>query len=339
MKLNAYEKKKKRILAAQSLLTVIGTGTVYAVTESLWTAGVFAVCMLGMLLLAWLLCRLSDMYISGAVNDLSRLCDNLTTLEETVIFPENEDNALSKLQNKVLKLVKILRKKNKTAEKNHENIKSLVSDISHQLKTPIANLKMYAELLDDDGITEVQRREYTEVIQLSVDRLHFLSESMIKISRLESGLIHLQPEVQSLHETVMMSVKDVFTKAKERKIELKYTGDNIETCHDRRWTAEAVFNLLDNAVKYSCQGKKIEIVLKQFGTFAAVEVADENVPIPEEEQSRIFTRFYRGSNSGKSEGIGVGLYLAREITVRQGGYMRLAVSEKGNVFSIVLPCR
>lgn len=338
MKLKDYLKKRNLIFTTEIILSAAGSMTVGIVTSSLAAAVISAAFMLGVCILSFVNYRIEDMYISSVTDDLSRLCDNLITLEEKTIFPENEDTLLSKLQNKILKLVRILKKKNEDSEKEHENIKSLVSDISHQLKTPIANLKMYSEFLNDDGITEIQRKEYISVISLSVDRLNFLSESMIKISRLESGVIQLQPEIQNLNETVMIAIKDIFTKAKAKGIQITYMGENVDVFHDRRWTSEAVFNLLDNAVKYSCEGTEISISIKQFGMFASVEVADENSPIPEEERSKIFSRFYRGSNSRNTEGIGVGLYLVREITVKQGGYMNLKTSAKGNAFSIVLGC-
>lgn len=338
MKLNDYTKKRNLIFTADVLLIAVGTSAIYIATKSIAAVIIIAAFMLCVCILSFAQYRLDDKYISGVTDDLSRLCDNLTTLEEKIIFPENEDTMLSKLQNKILKLVRILKKKNETSEQEHENIKALVSDISHQLKTPIANLKMYSDFLEDDDINETQRKKYVDIIRLSVDRLNFLSESMIKISRLESGLIHLQPDVQDLQATVMISIKDVFTKAKAKGINIAYIGENINVFHDRRWTAEAVFNLLDNAVKYSKGNSEISVSVKQFGMFAAVEVADENAPIPEEEQSKIFSRFYRGPNGRGIEGIGIGLYLSRKIAVEQGGYMKLKVSDKGNTFSIVLPC-
>lgn len=339
MKLKVYLNKRNIIFTVEFILLVICAVSVYAVTQNIKATAISAAFMGIMSAIAFLLYKLDDIYISGVVEDMSKLCDNLTTLEEKIVFPENEDILLSKLQNKIIKLVKLLKKKNEISEQEHQNIKSLVSDMSHQLKTPIANLKMYSEFLEDEDISETQREEYMDIIRISVDRLNFLSESMIKISRLESGLIHLQPEVQNLHETVMMSIKAVFSKAKAKGIEITYSGDNIDAFHDRRWTSEAIFNLLDNAVKYSNGKFGINISIKQFGMFAAVEVEDKNSPIPEDEQNRIFTRFYRGKNSRNSEGIGVGLYLSREIAVKQGGYINLRTSDKGNKFSIVLLCR
>lgn len=294
----------------------------------------------GMLILCgivFLIHYLDNLFITGIISDLSRLTDILIELEEKQIFPENEDTIISKLQSKIIKLVRILKKKNETSLQEHENIKALVSDISHQLKTPIANLIMYSEFLEDSTLSEKKRMEYTGIIRLSVERLNFLSESMIKISRLESGLIHLNMQEQSLNETVLKAVKDIYVKAKNKGTEIVYSEEkNITIFHDSNWTSEGIFNLLDNAVKYSERGSKIYLTVKSFGMFASVEVADENPPIPEDERSKIFLRFYRGNNSRNIEGIGIGLYLSREIAVRQGGYMNLKASDKGNVFSFVL---
>lgn len=214
MKTASYEIQRRRLLWSGFLLIPLGVLTVNILTGLRSAAVVTGGLLLAMQLIALLQHRLDDRYISGVVNDLSRLCDSLLTLETQAVFGENEDNMLSKLQNKVLKLVKTLQNRSSTAEAERENIKSLVSDMSHQLKTPIANLKMYTEFLEDETLPADKRAAYVEVVRLSVERLNFLSESMIKLSRLEGGLIHLHTEAQSLNETVLMALKDVFAKAK-----------------------------------------------------------------------------------------------------------------------------
>lgn len=309
----------------------------YLMTADLLVSAVSLAGCLLFCLLAYLMHRLDDWYITGIVADLPKLIDMLTELEEREIFVENEDTLISKLQNKVIKLVRILKYKNMLAKQEHENIKELVSDISHQLKTPISTLKMYSQFLEDETLPPEKRREYVRVLALSVERLYFLTEHLIKISRLESGLIHLNIESQCLNETVMKSVKDIYPKAKQKRTEIVYQEDGqIMLGHDRNWTAEAVFNLLDNAVKYADEGSRIVLSVRELGMFAEVSVEDENGAIPAEERTKIFTRFYRGKNSRRQEGIGVGLYLSREIAVKQGGYMNLRTTEKGNVFSVVL---
>lgn len=333
-----FRQYRKWVIGAEILLPLSGAMLMALLTKNMGAALAAAV-MLGLgSVLTEVQRRLDDRYMVSIAADLSELCDSLVTLEERQLFPENEDSILSKLQSKVMKLVKILKKKNADAFQEQENIKALVSDISHQLKTPIANLKMYSEFLADDSLTEQKRREYVEIIQMSVERLIFLSESMIKLSRLESGLIHLHPEVQSLNETVLKAIKDVFVKARDKGVEITYAGEeSVLVCHDKSWTAEAIFNLLDNAVKYSPSGSVVAVTIRRLGMFSAVEVADMALPIPEIERTKIFSRFYRGQNSRNTEGIGVGLYLAREIAVKQKGYLNLSCRETGNVFSIFLP--
>lgn len=337
MKKEKFEKLIHLIRGVAIITSAICTVLIYALSQSAAFTIFAGTGFLILLLCVYAVHKLDDKYISGIISDLSKLTDVLTELEDKKIFPENEDTIVSKLQSKIIKLARILKQKNESAFQEQENIKALVSDISHQLKTPIANLVMYSEFLENENLSVEKRKEYTGIIRLSINRLNFLSESMIKISRLESGLIHPDMHNQSLNETVLKAVKDVYSKAKKKNTEIVYSEERrILLPHDRNWTSEAVFNLLDNAVKYSQVGAKIYLSVKLYGMFAAVEVRDENEPISEGERSKIFTRFYRGSNSQNSEGIGVGLYLAREIVIKQGGYMNLKVNEQGNTFSLVL---
>lgn len=339
MKEHVFYKSLYALIACIVIVTIAAPCALYILTASWWVSGfVFLICLL-FCFAFYLLHRLEDAYITGIVAELSELVDVLMQLSERQIFPDNKDTIVSKLQSKVIKLVHIFKTRQEKERQEQENIKSLVSDISHQLKTPISNLKMYGEFLRDASLAEEKRREYVEIICMAIERLYFLTEDMIKLSRLESGLIHLAVQKQSLNETVLQAVKNVYPKAEMKGVEMVFQEKTrINVCHDRNWTAEAVFNLLDNAVKYAEKGSRITLMIRRFGMFVQIAVEDENGPIPEEEQAKIFSRFYRGKNSRNQEGIGVGLYLAREIVVKQRGYMNLKTTERGNVFSIMLYC-
>lgn len=340
MSTSKYEKIMNAILALCFTVTAAGSVAVYLITHNTTAAVICAVAGLLMCAAVWLVSFFSDRYVIGIVSDLSRLTDILINIEERhleEIFPGSEDTVVSKLQSKVLKLATILKKRSETELSEKENIKSMVSDISHQLKTPIANLIMYSQFLDNETLDEQQRREYVKIIRTAVDRLNFLSESMIKISRLESGIISLNIKEQSLNETSLRAIKNIYAKAKQKGTKIIYSEQSqLILPHDRSWTAEAIFNLLDNAVKYSKEGAKIYLELKCFGSFCAVSVRDENEPIPEEDRSKVFQRFYRGSNSIDTEGVGIGLYLSRVIAIRQGGYMTLRATDSGNEFQFVI---
>lgn len=282
--------------------------------------------------------QINRAYTRELVTQLDGVLDNLMSAEKNPVFQENKENLASKLQNKIFRLSGILQKQRDHEKKEHEKIKTLVSDLSHQLKTPIANLKMYGELLQDKSLSESDRDSYMEILNSTIDKLQFLTEGLIKISRLESGLIKLHMQEQKLSETLLRALKSVYGMAKKKNMEIVYKQEE-ETilCHDQNWTSEAVYNLLDNAVKYGVEGEKVVLRTKNYGMFVEIMVEDTNRPIAHEEQTLIFKRFYRGKQQREKEGIGVGLYLAKEIVEKQGGYMRLKVKESGNCFSIVLP--
>lgn len=313
-------------------------GMFYILTESirksaLMLAGCSVFC-----LLLYIQNKIYRQYTTELVMQLDTLLDRLIRIEKEPVFPENKENLASKLQNKIFRLSGILQKQKEQEKKEHEKVKSLVSDISHQLKTPIANLKMYGELLQDETLSSGDRHTYMSILKETIDKLQFLTEGLIKISRLESGLITLHMQEQALSKTLLRALKNVYGMAKKKNIEIVYEQEEETVlCHDQNWTSEAVYNLLDNAVKYGRCGEKIILQTKQYGMFVEILVKDHNPPIEKEEQHLIFKRFYRGKQQHEKEGIGVGLYLAKEIVEKQGGYMRLQVKETGNVFSIVLP--
>lgn len=328
--------KIRLVFIAGILLTLILPLALWLMFRDILLTAYTAAGMIIMLILMALLYKTEDSFTADIVSELSQLIDSLEELEERDVFSENEDSVVSKLQTKVIKLVRMTKMKNKRSVQEKESIKSLVSDISHQLKTPISNLIMYSEFLESDSLTDSERANYTAVIKQSAERLNFLSESMIKISRLESGLIRLNIHRQSLNETVLKAVREIYPKAKQKNTEIVYSeSEDLIINHDRNWTSEAVFNLLDNAVKYSEDSGKIYLSVKTYERFSAVEVRDENTPIPENERAEIFRRFYRGKGSAGKDGIGIGLYLVREIVRRQGGYVKLNTSKNGNSFIMV----
>jgi len=333
-----YKKSLYIIIFLYVFISLAVPIVIYIFTGSITTVIIYIPGIALLCTLSYILHKVDDLYISSVIIQLSELIDILSQISNKEIFPDNEDTVLSKLQAKVIKLSRMLKNKEKLEEQEHENIKKLVSDIAHQLKTPIANLKMYSSFLSDETLTEEKRMEYIEVLCMSVERLDFLSENIIKVSRLESGIINLDIQRQSLNSTVLKAVKDIYLKAWDKGIEIKYNEDGqIELSHDFNWTAEAVFNLLDNAVKYGSKGNIIYLSVKRYGMFAEISVEDENGAIPYDERNNIFIRFYRGKNAAsRQEGLGIGLYLSREIVVRQGGYINLRTTDKGNVFSVMM---
>ncbi len=273
------------------------------------------------------------------VSSLSELIACIGSLREEEIFPETEDTLLSKLQSQVTKLTHILQVQKKEANREKEEIKSMISDISHQLKTPVAALKMYGEFIMDPAITQKEREEYLAVMAHALDKLTFLTDSMIKMTRLESGIIRLHPVSRPLEQTILDAIMLAYQKAKAIGAEIRFDPPSspIDVLHDPKWTAEAIYNLLDNALKYGSPGGVITLTLTSYEMFARLDVKNEGTPIPEEEQAKLFSRFYRGKNAREKEGVGIGLYLTRQVLNGEGGYIRVSSDKAHNVFSVFLP--
>jgi len=335
---NRYETRGKIIYVFALVLLAVSVALGYFLSgKSLYAAGVILAADLLFVLLVYITKRNDDYYISNIIADLSDMLDCLMELSNEEIFPDNEDSLLSKLQSQVLGLVHILKMQREHESIEHENIKALVSDLSHQLKTPVATLKMYTDFLKQDDISKDERAEYVKVLDQAVERLLFLSEGMIKLSRLESGLIHVEKKKQSINDTVLSAIKDSFMRAQNAGIEIRYTEEykgNVN--HDRKWTEEAVFNLIDNAVKYGTAGNVIYVAVRSLGSSVEISVEDENTAIDPREYNSLFKRFFRGANSKNTEGAGIGLYLTVDIIEKQGGLVSVKQGKTGNRFNIVL---
>ena len=329
---------RKLVLITGAVISVLSVLMVFFARSSpvtmLW--GFFGVLILFALLL--LLDFLHNRYNDDLLEQITLLIEALVEQQERQIFSEAEDTLTARLQHQLLKLRNILTAQNQMLAKEKEQIKTLISDISHQIKTPIAAANTFAELLSDGELSAEERTEYITTLQMSLGKLTFLTNSLIKMSRLESGIISLKPEKNSLNEIVLQAVKTVYAKAKEKGILITFECDQaFEAVLDFNWTAEAISNVIDNAVKYTPQGGFVRLQITEYPSFLRLDISDNGVGIPEEEQAKIFGRFYRGKQSVGTDGVGIGLYLTREIINKQNGYMKVSSDENGSTFSMFLP--
>ena len=328
---------RKLVLITGAVISVLSVLMVFFARSSpvtmLW--GFFGVLILFALLL--LLDFLHNRYNDDLLEQITLLIEALVEQQERQIFSEAEDTLTARLQHQLLKLRNILTAQNQMLAQEKEQIKTLISDISHQIKTPIAAANTFAELLSDGELSAEERTEYITTLQMSLGKLTFLTNSLIKMSRLESDIISLKPEKNSLNEIVLQAVKTVYAKAKEKGILITFECDQtFEAVLDFNWTAEAISNVIDNAVKYTPQGGFVRLQITEYPSFLRLDVSDNGVGIPEEEQAKIFGRFYRGKQSVGTDGVGIGLYLTREIINKQNGYMKVSSDENGSMFSLFL---
>lgn len=222
-----------------------------------------------------------------------------------------------------------------------ERIKEMISDISHQTKTPIANLLLYSELLGEEELSEGGKQSIN-IIHEQTEKLRFLVDSLVKLSRLENGIVSLTAEQNSVKELVDSVVLALKNKASYKGLILCGPASDEEDVFahfDMKWTTEALNNIVDNAIKYTDDGS-IEVSISATDVFARIDVKDTGIGISEEESAKIFSRFYRSADVNQKEGVGIGLYLAREIITDEGGYIKLSSTKgEGSLFSIFLPVK
>lgn len=270
------------------------------------------------------------------------LTDNYSLLADEAavkpIFSASFTDTLLKLGHKLMTKTRIL-----ADERDHT--KTLVTDISHQLKTPVSALKScFTMCLEADS--EAERSDFLERCRGQMTRLENLVTELVNISRLETSMITLKQEKILLSDVLTDAVNTVYEKALSKNITIELLDPDRENdSHtplllDRNWTAEAIANLLDNAVKYSPAGSAITMRLHRFYSYISLEIEDKGIGIPGEEANRIFRRFYRGSDPAirQTEGTGVGLYLTRRILEEQGGTISVkSAVGQGSIFIIHLP--
>lgn len=221
-------------------------------------------------------------------------------------------------------------------EAEKERIKTLIADISHQTKTPIANLLLYSELLMEENLPE-DASASAEAIYKQSEKLRFLIDSLVKLSRLENGILTLSPKTAPLLPMLESLVTQYAPKADERGLTLHLEDTDIAARFDGKWTAEALANIVDNAIKYTNQGG-VTLSVKSYELFVRIDVTDSGIGIPEGNQAQIFSRFYRSEEVREQEGVGIGLYLARQIISEEGGYIKVTSRVgQGSIFSVFLP--
>ncbi len=254
-------------------------------------------------------------------------------------FSTEEESLLGKFQMQILKLYQILDSSREYEEKMRKEMSGLVADLVHQINTPLTNIQMYSGFLMQDDLPQEEKADICEIINAQIEKLGWFADGFTKTARLEENMRKLAPEKQPILPIILSAIDEVSLKAKQHENEVCLEGrQNIQAFYDRHWTEEAIFNLLDNAVKYGKKGTPIQVKMSVYELYVRVDVINYGEPISKEEYPKLFNRFYRGKNAAFiKEGVGLGLYLARQIILEQGGYIKGGnLNKEGNVFSVFL---
>ena len=280
------------------------------------------------------------MFTNKVIERLDRMLDEAQN--GTFFESSYDETKLSRLESRWKEFLETSVLSNRNLEAERHRLEQFISDISHQTKTPMTNIRMYTELLNEEvnKLSEKENEEatvdrikkYAQEIGRQNERLEFLIDSLTKLSRLESGTLEVVAASSPVNELVKKAVSAVKPKAEKKKISFISSdaqGDtSITASFDMKWTLEALINVLDNAVKYSPEGGRVEVLLSETEMYAAVHVIDEGPGISEEDATRVFGRFFRGSDVQQADGVGIGLYLAREILSKEDGYIKVISNEK-----------
>ncbi len=254
-------------------------------------------------------------------------------------FTENsfDESLLSAVESKLAHYLAASTVSAKNVQQEKEHLKALIGDISHQVKTPTANILLYTQLLSEQPLSQ-ESRLCVDALEGQTKKLQSMMDALVKTSRLESGVIALHPTYGKLYRVLEAAVSQLAPKAAAKGIAITLESTEAEAVFDSKWTEEAIANLLDNAVKYTPTGGSVSITVTDYHIFSAIHVQDTGPGIAEEEQPKIFQRFYRGQAHAESEGVGIGLYLVRQIARAQGGYVKVCSQVgSGSTFSLYLP--
>ena len=277
---------------------------------------------------------------TNEMKKINKLTEDIINDKEAHCYDSCKETLYSKTENQLIRIQEILDGRRKEAEFRQEEIQRLISEIAHQMRTPLANIKNYTEMLQEsfNETSGSLNTEYMQNLQTSEEQLCFLVESFIKTARLEQGLIQVHLQKQNLIETILNALGEIQQKAEGKNIYFQVEIPERVICeHDKNWMCEAFYNLFDNAVKYSESGSKIDVTMKQSEMFYKILVRDYGIGIKKGEENLIFQRFYRSEYAKGYEGYGIGLYLSRKIILLQRGIVKAKQMDQGLLIEINLP--
>lgn len=240
--------------------------------------------------------------------------------QEIILDSDVKEGEYSALVSKIKQIQEVLENHARSAETEKEQVKSLVSNMSHQLKTPLANLSLYAEILGKSELSKERKNEFFSKMQRQIEKLNWMVESLSKMVKLEQNLDDFEIKNTKIRQTILDAVDTVYEKLEKKDIQLDMESfEDRFLYHNRKWTVEVFVNLLENAIKYTEKGGFISIRVKSYELYTEIQISDNGRGIRQEELTDIFKRFYRSPEVENMEGSGIGLYLCNLILEKEKG--------------------
>lgn len=284
--------------------------------------------------------RKNRVEISQDLSEISEMLEQILQEKQLQYNCINSDTLFDKIRMQILRIDEINKGNMNTLEKERDSIKQLLAEISHQLRTPLANMETYLALADDERTPQSEKKKYIQSVECAEQKIKFLVEKFIIAARMENRIIQIHKFSQDLKQTVAEAVFQVYKRAEDKHIFIEIKDNNkfdYIVPHDRNWICEGVYNLLDNSIKYSPKGSRVQIFLEDNEMFTEISVEDEGIGIDPGEENKIFQLYYRGNNISGQEGYGMGMFITRQIISAHDGFMRVKRKKKGLKVSIFLP--
>ena len=305
----------------------------------LWLAGLFLCLWAGLLFLTASFFESRERVYEKAI----RLVDRFMDGDFKEHLPRMEEGGLCRFLGKVDGLANALSAGNEEAVKAKDFLKDTISDISHQLKTPLSALIMYNEIIESEAGADTEAvLAFTKKSSASLARMEELIQTLLKVTRLDAGAVLFEKQKWLLMDVVLRAVSELQVRAAEEgKVILLAGSDELSVDCDLQWTGEAIGNLVKNALEYTDRGGQVSVSWEQFPERVRISVKDNGKGIAEKDIYHIFKRFYRASKeNGVRQGIGLGLPLAKSIAEGQGGTLSVQSSlGEGTTFTLMLPSR
>ena len=254
---------------------------------------------------------------------LNQICSGRYDLD----IRDNEEGELSILKNDIYKVTLRLSEQTQMLQKDKKQLADAISDISHQLKTPLTSMSVMTDLLGDERLSEEKRKEFLHNIRTQLERIEWLVSSLLKLSKIDAGTAEFKREQISAAEVVKRAVEPLLIPMELRSQQLVIRGEDVTFFGDINWTAEALTNIVKNCIEHTGDGGTITVEYSENPLYAEMRIIDNGSGIAREDLPYIFKRFYRGKNAG-DESIGIGLAMAKSITEHQNGDLSV-ISKEG----------
>ena len=299
----------------------------------IYIAVIIGIIILNILIMGLIICWYRNKMLFQYNNFLNKVDKILGGKQIDMIYDETLDSAISERLNRIMEISNMQKE---IAEQERDVIKSLLSNISHQIRTPLANITLYAGLLKDD-LNGMSSFRLADKIEKNAEKLEFFMKELLKSSYAEQEIISVNPKIIESDKIIKKSCQSVELDAMKKNIRIRSENNDYKVFADSKWTEEVFTNIIENAIKYSPNNTEITIKSILYESFVCVRIIDNGIGIPEQEQGKVFQRFYRGTNVTDKQGFGIGLYLAREVLRKQQGYIKIKSKlNKGTTVEVFL---